>query len=389
MIVDQSLDGFLGHHHDYDMRTADAALLAGRRPIILSKYWGDAAVLADAKIMPSFRLDMWAISPGNAPWSNEDILQSNRQFHFDLVRAIDKTPIADGSVIFGHMITAKQLMGWAWFAQHAELARNVSLVLLLRYEPELYSSPLATRAFRKLEQLAGRRKIRLASDSAMLAEAYGRLTHIPVEVLPIPVRSLPEDLPTSLMERTAKPGKRPIRFGCFGNPRLDKGFLDVLSAITSIAPMASERPIEFVLQANDPGPGIEPALSTFIEDAPRNVRFLLSAMASNEYWSQLASVDVVILPYWSSVYALRTSGVFVEAVCAGKIVICSEGTWMASELGANGAGRLCREKDARSIVNAIADVVSAFDSLAHDAAAAAGRYRTFHNAGHFVARLCA
>lgn len=62
---------------------------------------------------------------------------------------------------------------------------------------------------------------------------------------------------------------------------------------------------------------------------------------------------------------------------------------MAAELGANGAGRLCREKDAKSVASSIAEVVSNFDSLAQDATAVAGRYRAFHNAGGFVARLCA
>ena len=387
IIVDPSLDGFIGHHHDYDVRTASAAQNLGSNPVILSKFFTDPQILCDERIRPSFRFDMWCISPGNAPWSEADILKSNRQFYLDLVRAIGQLTIGEETVIFGHMITAKQIMGWAWFAQHQMASRNISLVLLLRYEPELYTSELSLLAFRQLERLASGQKIRLASDSAQLARAYAKFTTLPIETLPIPV-----EVPVqhNISDADAAPiitSTKPIRFGCFGNPRVDKGFLDFLDAIHLVNTDGAGQRCEFILQANDPGHGIEPALSAFARNAPDNVQFLTTVMTSEAYSNALMGVDVVVIPYWVSVYALRTSGVFVEAVCAGKIVICSEDTWMSAELAKVGAGCLCFEKSPDSILAAMKTVIASFDHLCGKAAEAASHYRSFHNAREMAVRL--
>jgi hypothetical protein len=51
-----------------------------------------------------------------------------------------------------------------------------------------------------------------------------------------------------------------------------------------------------------------------------------------EYAQTLKHADIILLPYDPDVYAEATSGIFVEAVVAGKIPLVSRGTWMAFEL---------------------------------------------------------
>ncbi|NGX53929.1 MAG: hypothetical protein K1000chlam4_00650 [Chlamydiae bacterium] len=42
--------------------------------------------------------------------------------------------------------------------------------------------------------------------------------------------------------------------------------------------------------------------------------------------------DVVLLPYDPKIYACGTSGIFVEAICAGKMVLVKDKSWLAYEL---------------------------------------------------------
>ncbi len=42
--------------------------------------------------------------------------------------------------------------------------------------------------------------------------------------------------------------------------------------------------------------------------------------------------DVILLPYDSAIYAARTSGIFCEAISAGKLTVVIDGIWIASEL---------------------------------------------------------
>ena len=54
----------------------------------------------------------------------------------------------------------------------------------------------------------------------------------------------------------------------------------------------------------------------------------------DDYRAALFSCDVVLLPYHPVPYKHRTSGIFVEAVVAGRLPVASADTWLADELRA-------------------------------------------------------
>lgn len=382
VIVDPSLDGFVGHHYDYDISTADAARRAGSRVSILGKTPASASLRAQADFMPIFRLAMWDKSPDATNFSEDDLLFCNRCFYEDLLTGLAGIRLAPGSVIFGHMITAKQLLAWAWFLKSHSVPLGLELVLLLRYEASVYGGRFADWAFRCFEAQATAGRLRLASDSSLLIRDYGSLTTAPFELMPIPhtrpVRPQPHEIAVN--------SSRPMRCVCLGNPRVDKGFLDVLDAIELFASEGAGN-LHFLLQTNDPGEGIEPRLSRFLREPHANVTLLPEALSSERYGAALASADVILLPYWSSVYGARTSGVFVEAVAAGRVVICSEGTWMAEELREHGAGLLCRERDPVSLAEAIRAVLRNHEQLSTRAKRLAPAYAAMHTADALAATL--
>lgn len=55
-----------------------------------------------------------------------------------------------------------------------------------------------------------------------------------------------------------------------------------------------------------------------------------------EYEELMCSSDIILLPYDPLSYRYRTSGIFVEAISAGKLPLVSANTWMAEELARHG-----------------------------------------------------
>ncbi|MBX9698675.1 MAG: glycosyltransferase, partial [Acetobacteraceae bacterium] len=351
-IVDPSLRDFVGHHFAYDVSVAEAAEAAGFRAVALGPRDARPEVTARLPVTPVFRRDIWGKHPWSRPFPGVlkrvvDHALCIRDFDVDLRAGLDGLALPPGSVVLGHMITAKHLPGLARAA--ARLPPGVTLVLLLRYQPFFYDNPIGDRAFRRLEALARQgRRIRLASDSARLAREIGRLTTLPVEVLPIP-HTPPE---------TDSPGARrdgaPVRFASLGGARDEKGYLEILEAIRVLrAEPKGLAGLEFVLQSNDAAPDVQAAIDAFAAACPPQVTLLRSALYEAAYAAALHAADVVLLPYWRSIYEARTSGVFLEALAAGKPVIATDDTWMSDELARHGAGILVPDRNPAALAAAI------------------------------------
>lgn len=110
-------------------------------------------------------------------------------------------------------------------------------------------------------------------------------------------------------------------------------------------------------------------------------------LSSEAYGALLASADVVLLPYHRDVYEARSSGVFIEAVCAGKIVIVTQDTWMSDMLAIAGSGRLVEDRNVSSLVDAIHYLLIDSTYARTTAEQGAGYWRRIHNAENLVAHL--
>lgn len=62
------------------------------------------------------------------------------------------------------------------------------------------------------------------------------------------------------------------------------------------------------------------------------VRLIGDRLSREEYAAWLNRAQVILLPYDPVAYQERTSGIFTEAIIAGRIPVVSAGTWMAAEL---------------------------------------------------------
>jgi glycosyltransferase involved in cell wall biosynthesis len=380
-IVDPSLRDFVGHHFSYDNAVARAAAAVGYRVVVLAHRDVSAAITGIADVRRCFRRDMWGATVGRRIpgrlGSAADIALASRDFHADLARVLRTVALPPGSILFAHMLIRNQLPAMAGFIQSLPERAPIDVILLLRYQSSFYDDALSARAFRRLERSAARgRRVRLATDSARLARELSRLTVLPFEVMPIPV--------DPITEIKAPAGDAALRFVTLGDARDEKGYLDILAAIRLLRANGDLEGLEFVLQSNDARPTVQEAIDEFARELPDNVTMLLRSLSPADYAATLAAADVVLVPYWREIYKARTSGVFLEAIAAGKIAIATRDTWMSDELMRYGAGVLVEDRDPVSIAEAIRTVRRDRRELALRAQAGQAPCLAWHSAAALV-----
>ncbi len=106
-----------------------------------------------------------------------------------------------------------------------------------------------------------------------------------------------------------------------GSPRSEKGAAEI-SRLVQIQDPASER-IELDISGATYFPAVKNQISIHLRKA---------FLSEEEYHASLSRSDIALLPYDPQKYKLRTSGVFVESILAGKIPVVRDGSWLAHEL---------------------------------------------------------
>ncbi len=161
-----------------------------------------------------------------------------------------------------------------------------------------------------LEWKLGKGHVRYLTDSERLAEAQQSHFQRKISVVPIPH--------THPCNRK-KIKKNHLHLWWPGSVRRDKG----LQAIQTLAAQLC----------------IDPRLRLCLSETAkeyvgenRQVMFLPQYLSGEDYWHWMETADIVLLPYVAKDYSHRTSGIFVEAVCAGALPVTTKGTWMAYEL---------------------------------------------------------
>jgi glycosyltransferase involved in cell wall biosynthesis len=228
--------------------------------------------------------------------------------------------------------------------------------------------------------------VRFYTDTHELAAEYAALAGFPFGVLPVPFRA---DLIPTRSPAPRRPAD-PIRVLFLGDLRDEKGFTKLPPLVR--ATCADERGprIQFVvpgaLHPEEREPAMLAALAELevypAEQVERPHRD--GFVPADEYYRLLASADVVLCPYDARAYRSRSSGVFAEAVAAGKPTIVPANTWMASEQEP-GAGETYT--DDRKLLFALRRVCTDYPAYRTAAEAARGRWNTRHTPENLLAQL--
>lgn len=178
--------------------------------------------------------------------------------------------------------------------------------------------------FSKLKALAFARVLVL-TDTEELSDQYGQLV-APVVTMPVP--SVPVDAAPE------KASGEPIIFGYLGDARREKGFHYLPGLVSALAGAGNDvPPFKLLSQAYTPKGPADVSMLEAVEKlrlrSPRYVDLAEGAIGSQDYMRLLQAMDVVLIPYQRDNYIARSSGVFMESVCAQRPAIVTAGTWMA------------------------------------------------------------
>ena len=220
-------------------------------------------------------------------------------------------------------------------------------------------------------------KVRFYTDTSELAADYAALAGFPFGVLPIPFRA-------NLIPPAA-PSPGPLRVLFLGDLRDEKGFTKLPPLVRALAPR-----VRFVvpgaLHTEEREPAMLAALAELeaypadVVERPHRDGFV----PAEDYYTLLSSADVVLCPYDATAYRARSSGVFAEAVAAGKPTIVPNDTWMASEQPP-GTGETYT--DARGLLRALRRVCGDYPAYRAAADAASGRWGARHTPENLLASL--
>lgn len=185
------------------------------------------------------------------------------------------------------------------------------------------------------------------TDSPRVAEEYRLLAGL--EVGPI---CSPRTIPASERQSRNDPQKH---FVLPGAARIEKGIDVFQTAIANARDLADPARFRFTVQWNKP---VHDASGSEYPREPRlerreNFEFLDGELSSDAYRDLFDSADCVVLPYRLSGYRSRTSGVAIEAACAGIPMIYTDGGWLGDFVREFGAGIAVADGDEQALAGAV------------------------------------
>jgi len=383
-LADHLLVDACGHHLSHAGYLADAAKRAGLAVRILCARGCQVRVAGDFPMDGIFRRDLRNRPPRLLSRSRLalNILEtfSRRRFQSDLFSGIRRAEVGRNDIIFAQMLAPRNLIGWLQWLQSLPHGREPILFLHLGYAPERFGAdPELPRLLSELQSADKLERARFVTDSPLLQGRYETILHERVALLPVVV--------SRHAKESSKAPANPPCFAFLGNARADKGFPQLLAAIDSLCDSAVPPQARFALQSSDPDPRSAAALTDFRSLSAECVSLVDHPLSDDAYLQLLREADVLLLPYRAGTYKERTSGVFCEALSAGKPVIVSQGSSMSFQVLRDRTGWLVHDGNPASLAGAIRRALPEVQSVAKRCMELMQRYSEMFHPDTVVAKL--
>ncbi|MBO0734668.1 MAG: glycosyltransferase, partial [Methylocapsa sp.] len=232
------------------------------------------------------------------------------------------------------------------------------------------------RAFDLAAPLIGKKLFFTVENEAMRA-AYERDFGLNTYILPLPFGTT----------RPCQTTDGPVRIGFFGDSKCDKGFHLLPDAIALCRQKRLDAEFVVQIQHNNWEPqtiDAERALR-----ALGGVRILEGILSAEEYESWTSQIDVMLLPYDPVTFGpARGSGIFAEAVAAGRPVVATRGTFAGESISRAAAeGAAFAPHTSRALAAAIMSLLPRLAACKALAAKRAKEYARSHSPDAFVGTL--
>ncbi|MBD3391257.1 MAG: methyltransferase domain-containing protein [Chitinivibrionales bacterium] len=231
----------------------------------------------------------------------------------------------------------------------------------------------------QLERFDPGHKVVLCCDSPRTIERYAPYFRRPLHLIPIP------------LARGDYPGRAPggsrdgIRLGFCGYTLPKQGYPFARALYERLVADPACRHVTFSVRHNIHFvsaltlPDIENFLS-----ASERIEHYIGHFTPDKFDSFLESCDVILIPHLRIEYPVQTSGMFIDALCRGKIVVVPEDTWMADQLATYGSGATFASPDFASFYRAVRHVIDNIDAYRAKARRNIDTFAAFHSAANLL-----
>lgn len=325
------------------------------------------------------------LSDDPVSWRIDDLMTGGAAFGDDLQEGVGAP---DDAVVLVPTAWLREILGLALWCEAGARPRAVALCIHdafgLPAEPApgtLVAALLRHATNRLRRALPVGSALLVYATNAPLAAALAAASNHAVAVMPHPgwydLDPAPEPPPREA-------GR--VHVAVLGGARQEKGF-DLVPAIVGRA-YARDRRLHFLVQAQLRARGLvlDPAWSELEAEGAAEVSRV--PLDDGAYRAWLALADLILLPYEAAHYRARASGVFADAVAAGKPVVVSDGTTMADHLRAEEAtGLVVRRHAPDAFADAVLHAAANLPALASAAQQRSAAWRSLQSGPRFLARL--
>ena len=324
VVVDPGMVGKGGHHLAINRFLFHQIKTKGHRPLILTSKFFTSAIKDGLLGFPTFAYSPYTLQD---PFINnlKKFVVYNENTRTALMQRMPPKRLSHGSVFIVHIAFGCMLHGFLEYL--LLLNRNdIHVRIVLRFPPSgaqkgnRLADEMWIAALQQWENVPF--DTRFYTDLSSLKHWYESHTPISVGVTPIAVdfSSAPPPVPMRC--------EGGLVFGFVGVPREEKGILIIADAIRDH--LAQHPDDRFLIQT----PRAEEQIMAVLSSLPDQVTLIDELLFEESYFSFLASLDVVLVPYLPKNYRMRTSHIFMEALGMGKAVITTPDTWMEEQLDA-------------------------------------------------------
>ena len=347
-LVDHLLRDNTGHHAGYNAALAAAATRASVQPVVCCHRLCPAGLVPGVDIQKIFH-DDWRSQPLSLATRSQRLLRvleklSAMRFASDL-RSMPSDVGAD-DMIFCQMIAPRHFVAWLQYL--GRFNNPPRIVLHLGYQPWRFERREVRHALASLPAVC-RRQLSFVTDSEKLVDPFAK-------ALGAEVRHLPH-----VVDWKFRPGIMPLAdipvFVVPGNAREEKGFVDLMAALSVLRPALEQNLLRFKIQCHEPDP---PSTQSGAAAPPQTpgVEWIREPLGREAYYRMISEAHAIVLPYHLSHYAMRTSGVFCEARCAGRPVIATRGSWAGDRIEREGGGWTVEENNPRALASCLREAAS-------------------------------
>jgi glycosyltransferase involved in cell wall biosynthesis len=328
-IVDQNALAVGGHYFSYTSCIAEAARDAGLEVVLLTnRKLRDAFPTKGMMTIPAF-IYSWveANQFGTLDWREGNIA-------FELAMAFRRVPPTAEDHVLVHSLGERELRALLAYLVDGAAEEMPTFHLILRYDT-IHFEYFARNTSYFSQIMASTilsERIHFHTDTELLSRELRDLTGVPFTTLPIPFSSV------LLLGNPGSPDPASIVTAVYlGDARNEKGYQHLAGAAHHLwASYLKPNRLRLIVQSNfnipEGEPGIPESYMKLSRFPSYAVQLITEPLPSTEYYKILSSADIVLIPYSPEAYRFRSSGILVEALAAGKVIVTSSNSWMATQV---------------------------------------------------------